>query len=336
VRFGMAAVKGVGKGAVQNIIEERASHGPYRDMYDFVTRVNLTSVNRKTLESLALAGAFDSIAGFHRSRFFATDSREATFLENLVRYGTRMQEEKSNAQQSLFGGGGAAVEIQRPVAAEGQQWSKPETLNREKEVIGIYLSAHPLDEYRAVIRKFCNTSLADFADLNTLKNKDFAVAGIITRVQIGTSRTGKPYGRITVEDYSDSYEFSLWGKDFERFRLYFFEQYYVLIRGRVSPKMYNENEFEPKVSAIAMLSDVQENGVKELMITLPIEEVTGEFARRFAEAVAGSPGRSILRIRIRDSSRDVSLAMTSRTHKVKITNELIGYLENNGIPYVLA
>jgi DNA polymerase-3 subunit alpha len=334
VRFGLAAIKGVGKAAVQNIVEERNAGGPYRDVYDFITRINLTSANRKTLENLALAGALDSLVEFNRSRFFAVDPKEVTLLENLVRYGTRVQEEAHNSQQSLFGGGGT-TEIQKPVIPAGQEWSKLELLNREKEVIGIYLSAHPLDDYRALIRTFCNTSLSDFGDLPKLKNKDFCVAGIVTKVQVGTSKNGNPYGRVMVEDYTDSYEFALWGKDFERFRIYLFEQYYVMIRGRVSPRMYNENEFEPKINAIQMLSDVQETGIREVLVTLALDEITPQFTESFVGTVRQNSGKAVLRVKVRDSLHDVSLGMTSRKHKVTISNDLLGFFEENGIKYVL-
>ena len=334
VRFGLAAIKGVGESAVQNIIEERQQNGPYKDIFDFITRINLTSANKKTLENLALAGAFDSLTEFNRSRFFAVDNKEVTFLESLVRYGGRMQEEANNSQQSLFGGSGT-VEIQKPMVPPGQEWSKLEMLSREKEVIGIYLSAHPLDDYKAIIKKFCNTPLSDFGDLPKLRNKDFCVAGIVTKVQSLMTQKGKPYGRITIEDYSDSYEFTLWGKDFEQFRLYFFEQYYLLIRGRVMPKPYNEAELEPKINAIMMLSDAQENLVKEVMVTLPLDDITPAFTRIFTDTVTKNPGKAILRVKVWDRKHDVSLGMTSRMHKVMISNELLGFFDDNAVKYML-
>ena len=333
VRFGMAAVKGVGEAAVENIVEERRTNGPYKDVFDFVTRINLTAANKKTLESLALAGALDSLVDFHRSRFFALDNKEVVFLETLIRYGARVQEEENNSQQSLFGGG--TTEIQKPAVPTGQEWSKLEMLSREKEVIGIYLSAHPLDDYKAIIRKFCNTSLSEFSDLPKLQNKDFCIAGIVTKVQSLMTQKGKPYGRITLEDYTDSYEFVLWGKDFEQFRLYFFEQYYLLMRGRVAPKPYNEAEFEPKVNAVMMLSDAQENLVKEVMVTLPLNDITPELTGAFEQVVTRNPGKAILRVKVCDRQHDVSLGMTSRMHKVLISNELLGFLDEHAIKYVL-
>ncbi|MDR0953874.1 MAG: DNA polymerase III subunit alpha [Rikenellaceae bacterium] len=334
VRFGLAAIKGVGQAAVQNIIEERQKNGPYQDVYDFVSRINLTAVNKKTIENLALAGALDSLADFHRSRFFALDAKEVPFLESLVRYGNRVQEEAGNSQQSLFGGGGATA-IQKPQVPAGQQWSQVETLNREKEVIGIYLSAHPLDDYRGIIRKFCNTPLSDFGDLKKMKDKDFCVAGIVTKVQTLTTQKGKQYGRVTIEDYSDSYEFTLWGKDFEQFRLFLFEQYYLLIRGRVVPRMYNEAEVEPKINSVMMLSDAQENLIKEVLVTVPVEEITPDFTREFAGVVQRNKGKSLLRVKIQDRRHDVALPLTSRAHKVMLTNDLLDFLEKNEIRYNL-
>ncbi len=335
VRFGLAGIKGVGEGAVQSIVETRREGGEFTSLYDFVERVNLQAVNKKTLEGLALAGAFDSLSGFHRSKFFLPDPKGVTFLEALIRYGNRMQTEGSNAQQSLFGGG-ASSDIQKPVPPAGEEWSKLETLAREKEVIGIYLSSHPLDDYAAIIRNFCNTQLADFADLTAIRNRDFTIAGIVTAVQNLTTRDGKPFGKFTLEDYSGSYQFTLFGKDYEQFRRFCYEKYYLLIRGKVRPRPYNEAELEPKISSIMMLSDAQESLIREILVTVALDEITPEFTEMFADRVTRNRGNSILRVKVYDRRHDVSLGMSSRLNKVTASNDLISFFENNGIKYLFA
>ncbi len=336
VRFGMAAIKGVGEAAVQNIVEERRENGDFTDIYDFVKRINLQSANKKTLENLALAGAFDALTGFNRGAFFAEDSKGVSFLESLVRYGNRVQTEENNSQQSLFGAMAAETDIQKPVPVPGVEWHKLEQLNKEKEVIGIYLSSHPLDDYKAIVKNFCNTTLCEFSDLTALRGRDFCVAGIVTAVQHQMTQSGKPYGRFTIEDYTDTYQFTLFGKDYEQFRRFCYEQYYLLIRGKVRPRPYNEAELEPKINSIMMLSDAQESLIKEVMVTLPVEEITPEMTRSFAETVTASKGNAILRIKVYDRQNDVSLGMSSRMYKVNITNELISFLDNNSIRYVFA
>jgi len=336
VRFGMAAIKGVGEAAVANIIQTRKEGGKFTSIYDFVERVNLQAVNKKTIENLILAGAFDSLTEHSRCSFFAADQKGTTFLESLIRYGNRMQEESNNTQQSLFGGGSTTNDIQKPVPTVCEEWHKLEKLGKEKEVIGIYLSSHPLDDYAAIIRNFCSATFADLSDLESMRNRDFTVAGIVTSVQNLMTNNGRPYGRITVEDYSDSYQFTLFGKDYEQFRKFFYENYYLLIRGKVKPRQYNETELEPKITSISMLSDVQNGMINEIMITIPIEEITPEFTRSFTETVSKNQGKSILRVRIYDEAHDVSLGMTSRMTKVAATNEFISFLETNQIKYLFA
>ena len=274
VRFGLAAIKGVGEAAVQDIVECRQRDGKFKSVYDFMERVNLQAVNRKTLENLAVGGAFDSISDLPRSAYFASDGREGTFLEALVRYGNRVQSEKANVQQSLFGGGNAEADIQKPEPLPHEPWTKLEMLNKEREVIGIYLSSHPLDDFSVIIRHYCHSTLGDLQDLPSMKNKDFTVAGMVTSVTHLTTKTGKPYGRFTIEDYNSSHEFVLFSKDYENFRRYLYEGYYLLVRGRVQERTYNPNELECRINSMMMLSEAQETLIRELTIALPVAELT--------------------------------------------------------------
>ena len=336
VRFGLAAIKGMGEAAVREIIGERGENGPFSSLYDFVERINLQSINKKSFESMALGGALDSLAGFHRSKFFAAGEREGdTFIEQLMRYGNRVQAEKKNAQQSLFGEAAGPSYIQKPTPSEGEEWTKLETLNREREMIGMYLSSHPLDDYAILIRNFCTLQLSEMADLAQLAGKDFVVAGMVTGAQNLFDKKGKPYGRFTVEDYGGSHQFTLFGKDYEVFRRFLFPDYCLMIRGKVQPRAWNPKEFEPRIASIVQLSEAQETMVREMTLTLPLQEITEELVERIAEKARNSKGNILFRVRVTDPETDVSLSLYSKSMKVNLTGELMRFCEENQFKYNL-
>ncbi|WP_308659657.1 DNA polymerase III subunit alpha [uncultured Alistipes sp.] len=334
VRFGMAAVKGVGEAAVDSIIAEREANGRFKDIYDFIERVNFSLVNRKCLENLAYAGAFDSISGFARCKFFGADTRESsgmTFLEQLMRYGQRFQVEKNNAQQSLFGGGDH-VDIQHPVLPACADWSQLETLNKEREVIGLYLSAHPLDDYAIIMRNMCKTQLSELQNLEVLKGQEIAVAGMVVGVQNLLTKNGKPWGKFTLEDYNGTHEFALFGKDYENFRKYLFSDYFLFIRGKVQPRPYNDKELEFKIVSMMQLSELSES-IKEMHIQLPVEEVTRTLIDELTARVRESKGQTVLRLNLYDRESQVSLSLFSKSYRVGITSELVSYLDDQNIWY---
>ena len=334
VRFGMAAVKGVGEAAVDSIIAEREANGRFKDIYDFVERVNFSLVNRKCLENLAYAGAFDSISGFPRCKFFGADARESsgmTFLEQLMRYGQRFQVEKNNAQQSLFGGDDH-VDIQHPLVPACADWSQLETLNKEREVIGLYLSAHPLDDYAIIMRNMCKTQLSELQNLEALKGQEIAVAGMVISVQNLLTKNGKPWGKFTLEDYNGTYEFALFGKDYENFRKYLYTDYFLFIRGKVQPRPYNDKELEFKIVSMMQLSELSDS-IKEMHVQLPVEEVTRTLIDELAARVRESKGQTVLRLNLYDRESQVSLNLFSKSYKVGITRELVSYLDDHSIRY---
>ena len=335
VRFGLAAIKGVGEAAVQDIVECRQRDGKFKSVYDFMERVNLQAVNRKTLENLAVGGAFDSISDLPRSAYFASDGREGTFLEALVRYGNRVQSEKANVQQSLFGGGNAEADIQKPEPLPHEPWTKLEMLNKEREVIGIYLSSHPLDDFSVIIRHYCHSTLCDLQDLPSMKNKDFTVAGMVTSVTHLTTKTGKPYGRFTIEDYNSSHEFVLFSKDYENFRRYLYEGYYLLVRGRVQERTYNPNELECRINSMMMLSEAQETLIRELTIALPVAELTEDIVSQLKETINENRGNVTLRVKVLDPQADVAVNLYSKTLKVGMTPGMVRFLDDNALRYTL-
>ena len=338
VRFGLGAVKGVGEAAVESIIAERNANGRFKDIYDLMERVNFSAVNRKCFENLAYAGGFDSISGFHRGKFFGADARDntgVTFIEQLMRYGQRFQAEKNNAQQSLFGGGGH-VDIQRPVLPACADWSQLETLAKEREMIGHYLSAHPLDDYKIIINHMCKTQLTELENLEVLKGQEIAVAGMVVSVQNLITKTGKPWGKFVLEDYNGTHEFALFSKDYENFRKYLFSDYFLFVRGRVQPKPYNDKELEFKIISMVQLSEMRDTMIKEMNVLLPVEDVTPTLVRELTEKVKEAKGETLFRISVIDREAHVSLSLFSKSHKVSLTQSLVSYLDDNEIKYSIA
>ena len=337
VRFGLAAVKGVGAAAVESIIAERKANGPFKDIYDFIERVNYSLVNRKCLENLAYAGAFDSISDFSRCKFFGVDARDAngiTFIEQLMRYGQRFQTEQNNAQQSLFGGEGH-VDIQRPVLPSCAEWNQLEKLTKEREMVGLYLSAHPLDDYKIIIDHMCKTQLSELENLDPLKGQEIAVAGMVVGVQNLMTKTGKPWGKFKLEDYNCAHEFALFGKDYENFRKYLFADYFLFVRGKVQPKPYNDKELEFKIISMVQLQEMRET-IKTMVVQLPIQDVTETLIRDLTAKVRESKGDTLLRLSLYDREAQVSLSLFSKSHKISLTQSLVGYLEENQIHYSIA
>ena len=330
VRFGMAAVKGVGEAAVEDIIKEREK-GDFKDIFNFVERVNLRTVNKRTLENLAMSGGFDSFE-LKRSQYFAPDEFDVTFIELLSKYGNKLQAEQAMAQQTLFGGVEDYV-VTPPKIPQCGEWNKLERLNKEKALIGIYLSAHPLDDYRLEIESFCNATLSELSsDITQFKDKDVNIAGMVTAIRRGITRTGNPFAIVNIEDFTDSHELPFFGKDFVEFNNYFVEGLSVFINGRVQQRSWpkDSTELEYKIKSIGLLSDVLEQKVKRITITIPVLSLTQELVNEmeFCMTHEDNKGNLLVNFVIVDEGK-MRLKMFSRTCKVKLSTELIEYFKNN-------
>ncbi len=332
IRFGMAGVKGVGAGAVEEIIRVREKDGPYKDIFDFVERVNLQTVNKKNLEALAAAGGFDGFPEFHRAQYFTClPGEHTTFIENLGRYGNLYQSDKATAANSLFGSAGASAAITKPLAPVCEEFSILEKLAREKDLIGIYLSAHPLDVYKLEINHFCTTNLSDLEDLEKLKGRDVTVGGMVVASRSGMTKKGNPYGIMTLEDYSGSYEFAFFGRDYPDYAKYLIEGYYIMIRAKIQEKQWsNDGELEVKVNKIEMLDGVRESKVSGVNISIPLQSIDEELITEFAALTQDNEGSVTVRFSIYDKEDALNRAQfLSRTSKIKLTDELIEYLDNH-------
>lgn len=328
IRFGLGAVKGVGEGAVMGIIEERQKNGPFKDIFDFVQRVNLNACNKKNMENLVLAGGFDSFIGLKREQYFAINAKGEVFLETLMRYGNRYQTDLATAVNSLFGGENV-VEIATPEVPQGvENWSDLEKLNRERELVGIYLSAHPLDEYSIVLEHVCNTHMSEIENKSELVGREITMGGIVTAVRQGMSKNGNPYGIVKIEDYSGSAEFPFFGTDWVTYKSYLDIGMFLFIRARCQPKQWKADELEVKITSIELLANVKEELVKKITIIVPLSVLNSEFINELSVLIKGSPGNAELYFKISDDAdSSMSVEMLSRPIKLSVGKDLINYLK---------
>ena len=327
IRFGLGGIKGVGESAVLQMIHEREENGIYKSIYDLVERVNLNSLNKKNLEAMAVAGAFDCFSNISRAQYFSIDSKGISFIENLIRYGNNAKAVKNSSQQSLFGGYGG-FDIIKPEATQCPDWPKLEKLNREKEVIGIYLSSHPLDDFKLEISTFATATLADLQNLSEFLEKDVVVAGMVIDTKNGTGKNGKPYGSFTLQDYSDSFRFMMFDKEYLEFSKFFTVGYYLLVKGRVQKRRYKDDELEFHIKTINLLSSVKDELIKTVTLKINPENISKELINELMELVKDNKGETELKFIFYDADDKISLSMFSRTLRVRLNNELISFLDD--------
>lgn len=326
IRFGLAAIKGIGDSAVEHLIEERTKNGSYKDIFDFIERVNLSIVNKRCMESLVLAGGFDSFTEIGRHQYFLPDGGTENFIDNLTRYGNKKQND-SHSAPTLFGDINN-IEVVKPVIPEGEEWPPLVKLNKERELIGIYLSSHPLDDYRLEIETFTNTQLTELYNLEALNGKEIKIAGLVTGVKHLMTKTGKPFGSMTIEDYTDSFKLMLFGKDYEEYRNYLYEGYSLFITGNVQRNLWRKdnNELEFKIKKIMLLSSVKDELVQKLQIKIPLDYISDEFVEELIQKLNEHKGKTNINLQIIDRSEGLSIGMFSRNTSVNLNEKLLSYL----------
>ena len=330
IRFGLGAIKGMGDSAASAIIEEREKNGPYKDIYDFVQRVSFSSVNRKAFESLALSGGFDSF-GLRREDYFAQNNKGEQFLDILVRYGQMYQQAQAEAQNSLFGAFGDGVEIARPQPPKNDiRWSDIERLNKERDLVGIYLSAHPLDEYRIILDNLCNARCAELADRGiALKDReDITLGGIVTGIQSRFGKNNKPWGIITLEDFEGSGELVLFGEDWLNLNGKFIEGAAVYVTGKMASRFYNSDSKELKVTNVELLQTIKEKAVDSITITLVSDLLDTKLVAELGELIDENPGNTKLFFQLRDSSGKKHVLLRSGNKKVDVRHKLIDFIDS--------
>lgn len=282
-----------------------------------------------------MSGGFDSIIDFSRGKFLAVDDKGESFVEALVRYGTRIQNERNNAQQSLFGGDSGVSDIQKPSIPVRGDAVQLELLNKEKELIGMYLSAHPLDEHKLLLNSVCNCTLADLNELDKLNGKEIAIAGIVTETSEFYLKNGTPAGKMVVMDYNGSYEFAFFRKDYEMFRTRMFKDYFLLIQGRVQPRQWSKDgELEFKVSNVSQLSDVRD-AVREVKLYLSTDMLTKEFIDELIVVAKASKGKAQLKFSLQDLKEEILVSAYSRKYHVALTPELAQFIDKYNLAHTI-
>ena len=334
IRFGLGAIKGVGEKPVTSILEARTSGGTFKSAADFVTRVDLRTCNKRVLESLAKAGGFDSFNNVHRAQFFATTNTGRTFLEDLVKYGGNIQGASESNQVSLFGES-EAVDMPEPIPPSIEPWNALYALGEEKEVVGIYISGHPLDDYKHEIKTFCTASLSDLEDLNNVTKTEVKIAGIVTHQESRVSAKGSQFGTLTIEDFTGSTKLFLFGEDFMRFKMYMVEKACLFIHAKVSNRMYNADGKELKIQQIELLSELRQSKVNELKITVENSVLSASFIQDIHEMFLEHQGKCKLRFIVDDPISNIQLNMPSRNIKVDVNDQLLRQLEEKNIAFEL-
>ncbi len=328
IRFGLAAIKGMGDNVAQSIIDEREKNGPYKDIFDFAQRVNYGSVNRKAFESLALSGGFDSF-GIPREGYFGADARGNVFLDVLIRYGQLYQAEQQQAQTSLFGDEGA-VDIATPPIPQVEQWSSIERLNRERDLVGIYLSAHPLDDFSIVLKNLCNTHCNELDDKEELLKKEEVIfGGIVTGVKDRYTKTGKPMGIVNIEDFEGSGELAFFGEEWGKWRGMFVEGSTVFVRCKFSQRYANSQYIDMRVNDVQYLQTVRDNAIERFTITIDREAIDDSVVNDIATLVADRPGKTELYFQIVDREHNANLLLRSSSKAITLDRALLQYIESN-------
>ncbi len=333
IRFGLNAVKGVGEAAVEAIINER-ENGLFKSIFDLTKRVNLRSVNKKTIEALALAGGFDCFENSHRAQYFAAGSDEINTIEKAIRYGSSVQANAASSAMSLFGAVSGVI-LPEPPLPEVETWSLMHQLKAEKEMIGMYLSGHPLDPYHIEIEKLTTHHLNDLSDLAPLKNKEIKVAGIVTLAEHKVSKMGKNYGNIMLEDFNGTYSLSLFNDDYINHRKYMEAGYYLYIKGRVQNRWNKENDFEFKVSGIDMLNDIRDKYFNKITLNIEVQKLNKQLLTFIQEISKTSPGNCVLNIDLFDPEENTALKMLSTKIKFSPQNSILQSFDELGLTYRL-
>lgn len=327
IRFGMAAVKGVGEAAVEAIVEEREKNGLYKSVYDFFERINYTQCNRKAIESLIYSGAFDSFETISRDQFFAENDNGETFVGTLIRYGIKYQQDKALAQNSLFGSS-EAVEIKKPEApTDYQEWGELLRLNKEREYVGIYLTAHPLDEYYVILHDICNTKIEELEDLENLVDRELTIGGIVSGYKEGRTKKGNPYGRVVIEDYTGSYEFVLFGRDMIEWKNYFLEGNILYIRAKVQNRPYREDLLELKIAGIDLLSEIKDKLINKLTVTVYPDKLNSQTTEELAVMMRENTGNVEVYFKIVDSDEHMYVLMKSSLGEVEVKKSILDFFD---------
>ena len=339
IRFGLSAIKGMGSAAAEAIVKERQANGPYKDIYDFVERVNLRDVNRKALESLALSGGFDCFS-LIREQYFAANNKGDVFLDILIRFGQQYQMDKSSAANSLFGEMQADIAIVVPPVPQTEAWSSIEKLYKEKELVGIYLSAHPLDDYSLILNKMCNTTCAEVGDRDLREQlasrEDITFGGIVTKVTQRFSKRGEPFGVVTIEDFNGPGELALFGEEWGRWNGRLTEGCSVFVTAKCSKKYQNSQYYSLTISNIEYLQTVKDNRIERFTISINSDVINDVTVDDILSMITDTEGRTKLYINLHDEQSGANILLFARSQGIEVKKNLVDYItETQGMSYTV-
>ena len=326
VRFGMNAIKGVGEAAVEDIILEREKNGPYISVFDFIQRVNQRTVNKKSLESLVLAGALDSFKNLHRAQYFyAPPTDPVSGIERLVRFGNQFQASSSMATNSLFGDS-AMPDVKPPVIPTCEPWMLSELLEREKEVIGIYLSAHPMDGFKFEMQHF---GLTQISDIENRKGMVVRIAGFVTDATHGTTKKGSKFGKLVLNDYSGNTEILFWENNYVQYNNYIDNGQTIMIQGVYQEHKYRPGVMEFAIQNVMLLDDVRKKLTKRVRLSIPLQRLDADFAGFIEQNVKTHPGGAELVLQVVDEQEQMAIKLKTHNMRLELNDELIGYLNTH-------
>ena len=329
IRFGLGGIKGTGEAATASIIEDRVKNGIFHDIFEFAERMNLRTVNKKTFEALANAGGFDCFEGLHRGQFFH-ETEGATFLERILRYGSSVQENKHSMENSLFGGMADAPAIAKPKIPDIAPWDDLVRLRIEKEFIGLYLSGHPLDQYKLELERF--TPLDKVLEQ---KNKEIKIGGIVSNVNLRTTKNGDRFAILVLEDFNGRFELPIWSKDYIKYAAFCEMGTFLYATGKVQPSYRDPNAFEFKIGGMGLLSEVRHTMCKGVKIQILIDRLNNAFVSDLEKVVAKNTGKHELKVAVTEPKENISFEMFSRKYKIDPSNDFLKELERMEVEYSL-
>jgi len=333
IRFGLAAIKGLGSSPVEAIIAERSANGMMKNIFDLAKRINLRVCSKKAFESLAYAGGFDSFGDVHRAQYFKEDGNGRSFLENVVRFGSGFQDSENSSQASLFGED-TGTALPEPIIPEAEEWGNIYTLNKEKEVVGVFISGHPLDDFKMEIDAFCSGGVEVLNNLEENQGKEVLIAAIITEGEHRTTRKGDPFGTILIEDYNDQHKIFLWRENYLKYKHFLNPGTFVSIKGRIEiPPRRSELEFV--IHSIDLLANLKETRASGVHLKISSKALSQVMVQDLFMLFNEHKGDSDVRFTVYDPLDNVEVRMPSKSVKVELNNTLFKKLQEFDLEFDL-